>query len=563
MEVQHSVIGVVGLGSLGEQIAKTLLTAGAEVVGVDADPDVLARVRRHGHNPALTLATDLGELKRAGVVIEAVPETISAKENLLRSLRAACPQETVFITTCQTFSIPHLASVAGCSSRLLGVRLFLPPPFGRNAEITGTARTTPEAFDAARWVVSLLGAELVTVGARPNRAAWELIHAYLNRAVELLDQNYATRDDIDAAMRFGCGLPYGPFQLLDIIGLAVVRDTLVAQNRRPAPLLDRMIANGHLGRKTGRGFYAYSNDSQPVTGALTSPTTAAPRQIARIGIVGSGVMGRGIAEVAATQGVAVTLVARTWARADEALAAIESSLVRAVRRGQISPQVHDATLARVNVTSDYATLADCDLIVEAVVEDLEVKRHVFARVDAVAKIGAVLASGTSSLSVTACAEATRRPADVIGLHFFNPPPLMRLVEIARTTHTADDVVATAHAIAKRLGKSPIHCMDRTGFIVNFLLFPYLNDAIRMMSRDDIAIEEIDTAVEVAFGHPMGPFRLLDTIGLDVALSIAQRLSASFADNDHKPPIALSRLVEAGQLGRKSGGGFRGAGVEQR
>ena len=222
----------------------------------------------------------------------------------------------------------------------------------------------------------------------------------------------------------------------------------------------------------------------------------------------------------------------------------------------MSDQDRQDVLARLTVGTSYEALANADIVVEAVAEDMPVKRGVLQGIDAVLKPGAIIATTTSSLSVTDCANVTSRPADVIGLHFFNPAPVMKLVEIVRTEHTADDVHATAHALVKWLRKTAVDCVDRVGFIVNHVLFPYLNDAIRMLARTDVSVDEIDTAIVTAFHHPMGPFTLLDTIGLDVSLAILETLSAASPTGEPAPAEELRQLVAAGHLGTKTGSGFR-------
>jgi 3-hydroxybutyryl-CoA dehydrogenase len=206
--------------------------------------------------------------------------------------------------------------------------------------------------------------------------------------------------------------------------------------------------------------------------------------------------------------------------------------------------------------TEFDELADCDLVIEAVAEELAIKREVFGELDKVLKPGAILATTTSSLPVIECAAATSRPADVVGLHFFNPAPVMKLVEVVRTISTADDVVDTADALCRAVGKHPVHCADRAGFIVNALLFPYLNDAVKMLEAHYADADAIDTAMKVGCGLPMGPFELLDVVGLDVSLAIERTLYYEFRDAGFAPAPLLEHLVTAGRLGRKTGKGFR-------
>ena len=238
------------------------------------------------------------------------------------------------------------------------------------------------------------------------------------------------------------------------------------------------------------------------------------------------------------------------------LGALRRSTEKAVQRGKLTGADRDAALARVTPSTRLDDLADRDLVVEAVVEELSVKQALFANLDEIVRPGAVLATTTSSLPVIECAAATARPRDVVGVHFFNPAPVMRLVEVVRTVTTADDTVATALAFCERLGKRAVTCGDRAGFIVNALLFPYLNDAVRMLQANYASADDIDAAMVVGCGYPMGPFALLDVVGLDVALAIQRTLYQEFREPGFAPAPLLEHLVTAGYLGRKAGKGFR-------
>jgi 3-hydroxybutyryl-CoA dehydrogenase len=213
-------------------------------------------------------------------------------------------------------------------------------------------------------------------------------------------------------------------------------------------------------------------------------------------------------------------------------------------------------MGRITPAVEFDELADVDLVIEAVAEELAVKQAVFAALDDVVKPGAILATTTSSLPVIECASVTSRPSDVVGLHFFNPAPVMKLVEVVSTIATAPDVVATAHGLCGAIGKHPVHCGDRAGFIVNALLFPYLNDAVKMLEAHYAQVADIDTAMKVGCGLPMGPFELLDVVGLDVSLAIERTLFNEFHEEGFAPAPLLEHLVTAGRLGRKTGKGFK-------
>jgi 3-hydroxybutyryl-CoA dehydrogenase len=277
--------------------------------------------------------------------------------------------------------------------------------------------------------------------------------------------------------------------------------------------------------------------------------------IKRVGILGSGIMGSGIAEVAAKTGHEVVLRSRKQETADAMVASLTKSLTKQVERGKLSQEDADAALARVTATDHIGAVADCDLVIESVVEDMDVKKALFAELDGICKEGAIIATNTSTLSVIDMAVATQRPDKVVGVHFFNPAPMMSLVEIVRPLTASDETVATVTAFATACGKDPVEVKDRAGFIVNALLFPYLNNAVRMLENGTANRDDIDTAMKGGCNFPMGPLALLDLVGLDTSLSILDALYDEFRDPNYAAVPALRRMVTAGQLGRKSGVGF--------
>jgi len=277
--------------------------------------------------------------------------------------------------------------------------------------------------------------------------------------------------------------------------------------------------------------------------------------IERLGIVGSGIMGSGIAEVAAKAGVDVVLRSRKQETADGMLTSLAKSLAKQVERGKLAGDEAEAVEARVSATADLEALADCDLVVESVVEDLAVKKQLFAELDRVVKDGAILASNTSTLPVVEMAVETARPDRVCGVHFFNPAPAMSLVEIVRTLLSSDETIAETRAFAEACGKEPVEVADRAGFIVNALLFPYLNNAVRLLEAGTASSEDIDTAMKGGCNFPMGPLALLDLVGLDTSVAILDALYQEFRDPNYAAVPRLRRMVAAGHLGRKSGQGF--------
>ena len=277
--------------------------------------------------------------------------------------------------------------------------------------------------------------------------------------------------------------------------------------------------------------------------------------IERLGIVGSGIMGSGIAEVAAKAGSTVVLRSRKQESADAMVAALGKSLAKQVSRGKLDEAEAEVVQARVSATADLEALADCDMVLESVVEDLDVKKQLFVELDRIVKDGAILATNTSTLPVVEMAVETGRPERVVGVHFFNPAPAMSLVEVVRTLLSSDETVAEAVAFAEACGKGPVVVEDRAGFIVNALLFPYLNNAVRMLENRTASRDDIDAAMKGGCGFPMGPLALLDLVGLDTSVAILDALYAEFRDPNYAAVPLLRRMVAAGQLGRKSGLGF--------
>jgi 3-hydroxybutyryl-CoA dehydrogenase len=277
--------------------------------------------------------------------------------------------------------------------------------------------------------------------------------------------------------------------------------------------------------------------------------------IKRLGIVGSGIMGSGMAEVAAKAGIEVFLRSRKQDTADAMLASLGKALGKQVEKGRLEATERDQVLSRVTATHDLHALADCDLVIESVVEDLEAKKELFRNLDLVLKDDAILATNTSTLPVVELAVVTERPERVCGIHFFNPAPAMALVEIVRPITASDETIAAARAFAEACGKNPVEVKDRAGFIVNALLFPYLNNAVRMLENGTASRDDIDSAMKGGCNFPMGPLALLDLVGLDTSLAILDALYDEFRDPNYAAMPTLRRMVAAGHLGRKSGQGF--------
>jgi 3-hydroxybutyryl-CoA dehydrogenase len=374
-----------------------------------------------------------------------------------------------------------------------------------------------------------------------------LVLPYLNHAARMYESGYASKTDIDNAMRFGCGYPQGPLTVVDELGPAVVRDQLAARYaetgdalHRPAELLEKLADEGR----------SFADD-----GAADDAGPAEPRhEISTVGVVGTGTMASGIAQVFAQSGYDVVFVGRSQEKLDGVTGYVTKNLDKAVAKGKLDEAGKKAVLGRLNGATEREALAEVDIVVEAIAEDLAIKTELYKDLDRICKPGAILATTTSSLPITQLGDATSRPEAVVGMHFFNPAPVMKLVEVVTTAATAGEVDETVKALCAEVGKVAVSCGDRAGFIVNCLLFPYLNDAVKL-HESGVDLATIDAAIKEQAGFPMGPFELLDVVGNDVSLAIEKELYTEFKEEGLAPAALLEQKVAAGELGRKTGRGF--------
>ena len=389
----------------------------------------------------------------------------------------------------------------------------------------------------------------MTETASAEQISHDLVLPYLNHAIRMYSEGYASREDIDAAMRFGCGYPVGPLTAVDEMGLERVRDLLATQYastgdelHKPASLLEERVAAG----------------ATTLAAADGAEGTTAPElrhEVRTVGVVGTGTMAAGIVEVFAKGGFDVVFIGRGQDKLDGVVAGITRSLDRAISKGKLTEDAKTEVLGRLTGATEREALAEVDLVVEAIAEDLEIKKQLFADLDRICKQGAILATTTSSLPITTLAQATSRPEWVIGMHFFNPAPVMKLVEVVTTDSTAAEVDETTRALCKVLGKVAVSCGDRAGFIVNALLFPYLNDAVKMLESGRADMATIDAAIKEQVKFPLGPFELLYVVGNDVSLAIQKELQAEFKHEGFAPAPMLEKVVAEGRLGRKTKRGF--------
>ncbi|GAA4612354.1 3-hydroxybutyryl-CoA dehydrogenase [Actinoallomurus liliacearum] len=538
-------VGVVGLGTMGAGIAEVLARSGLDVIGVEVGDEALKRGRGHLENSTgravkrgklsaeeqqaildrITLSTSFGALSDCDLVIEAVPEQLQLKRRVFEQLDEVCRADAVLATNTSSLSVTEIAVSTNRPEQVVGVHFFNPAPVMKLVEIIHSVLTRPEALSVVQGLVERLGKVGVTVGDRAGFIANRLLFGYLNQAAAMYDAGHASREDIDAAMK-ATGLPMGPLTLMDLIGLdvslevceAIYRET---RDRRhaPAPILRQMVTAGLLGRKTGRGFYSYD---EPAAAAEAEPAGAPPR----VGVVGSGPLAVALISGCLRAGADVRFVAGDPEKAD----AVRTALEQPVEGG-----------------TELGLLADCDLIVEAVAEDTSVKRSLFAAVDDVAKPGAVLATTTTTVPVIEVAAATDRPQDVIGLNL--PDPAGELVEIAATVVTAPEVVRRAAEYVAALGRRPVHCRDRAGFIVDALRVPYLNDAVRMLETGYADADSIDAAMRYGCGYPIGPVADLDRLGLGHAVEVLRALYTEYREPAYAPAPLLEELFTAGRTFR--------------
>ncbi|HUW17569.1 MAG TPA: 3-hydroxybutyryl-CoA dehydrogenase, partial [Actinomycetes bacterium] len=423
MSREFTKVGVVGLGTMGAGITEVFARSGLEVVAVERDKESLAAGIGHVETSTsravkrgklaedqkqaifdlITFSSDMADLADCHLVVEAVPENLQLKQEILTELDRITAPDAILATNTSSLSVTEISVATHRPAQVVGMHFFNPAPVLKLVEVIRTVVTDAEVIDDVKALTERLGKVPVVVGDKAGFIANALLFGYLNHAVAMFEQKYATREDIDDAMKLGCGLPMGPLALLDLIGLDTayeILDTMYKQTRdrlhAPAPIIKQMVTAGLTGRKTGRGFYAYETPGSPVVVAdAQTPDDGdggnGVRSVQRVGIVGSGTMAVGIAEVFAKGGFDVVLRARGQEQISRAGATIDRSLEKAVVRGKITEQERDAARARFAGSTSFEDLADCDLLIEATVEELTVKQAVFATLDELAKPGAILA----------------------------------------------------------------------------------------------------------------------------------------------------------------------------
>jgi 3-hydroxybutyryl-CoA dehydrogenase len=580
-------VGILGCGTMGSGISEVVARAGYRVVFVEVDDDrKKAGLERIEHSlgraedagkitpdekksvlDRIDGTTDVRAMAEADIVIEAIPEDLDLKRSAFGEIDSIAPEHTILATNTSSLPVIELAVATGRPQRVVGIHFFNPAPVMELVELAQTVTSDPDAVEAAQQFIESLGKTPVVCRDRAGFIANLLLFPFLNEAVKLLEAGFASREDIDAAMRFGAGHPMGPLALLDLVGLDSCAEILESlykqfaeQRYAPSPAFRHLVGAGYLGRKTGRGFYTYEEPDSPkvLDDGRSGRVLSLPepgKQIQKVAVVGTGTMGAGLVEVAAKSGLEVVCRGRSEDSIKRAKAAISKSASKAVERSKMTQEEADALLGRIQFSTGLEEIAQADLVIESVAEDIDLKRSLFEEIDRFAKEDAIMGTGTSSLPVVEIASATARPEKVLGIHFFNPAAIMRLVELVRTVATSQQTLADAQAAIVAMGKHPVFCEDRAGFIVNRLLFPYLNDAVKMVESGYASGEDIDNAMRLGCRHPMGPLALIDLVGLDVTHEILKSLHAEFRELAYAPAPLLEHMVKAGYLGRKTGRGF--------
>lgn len=581
-----SKVGVIGCGTMGAGIAELIARNGIPVRFIEMDDAAveagygrihasldrqvsrgkLADTEKDAIVGRIGGTTDWATLTDCDLIVEAVPEVLAIKQSTFEKVDTFARNDAIIATNTSSLPVMDIAVVTKRPNRVLGFHFFNPAPVMKLIELVRTVVTDDAAVETASAFAQAIGKKPVVVGDRRGFIANQLLFPYLNQAVWMVEGGYATREDIDTAMRLGAGLPMGPIALTDLVGIDTflgIMDAIHSQfdapRFAPRPILSQLALAGFTGRKAGRGFYTYASEGSstvvPDGGDRPAPDVSRVAHWDHVGVVGTGVMATGIAEVCARAGFTVTVLGRTREKTEALIARVARSLQGLIEKGRLTEEELVAALSRLKPSIDVRDLAAANIVIEAISGDADAKRHTYAEVARVVAKDTLFATTSSALAVTKCAMCSDRPERFVGLHFFNPAEKMPLVEIVTTLRAATDTVDDARAFVEKIGKVGVLCGDRAGFIVNTLLFPYLNDAVKMLESHYATAEQIDTAMKLGCGYPMGPFELMDTVGLDETLAVIERLHAEYRQPSYAPAPLLRHMVDVGFHGRKTGRGF--------
>lgn len=534
-------VGVAGLGIMGAGIVEVFAKGGLTVVGVELNEDAKTRGQKiierstqkgvdRGKMTAEDRQTILDRITYAGdftafadcdLVIEAIPEKLTIKQDFFRALDDIVKPTTILATNTSSLSVTDIAAATKHPERVIGMHFFNPAPILKLVEVIQTVSTDQDIADTVHQLATTLGKRPVLIGDKAGFIANYLLFGYLNHAVNMLDQGFATREDIDLALTAGAGLPMGPFALLDLIGLDTSRDiceTLYNQTtyrtHATSPLLDQLASAGHLGRKTGRGFYTYAEVGRGtvIDDQHTPAEHTTPNSLTTIGIHSAHPHAETLHALADKAGLTAT-ISDTW----QDLSTNNIVLIAGT----------DEQLTELTPAADQACPADV-----------------------------LIAIHGANTNLTAAAAKLNHPERVVGLHTTSKDNEIALLEIAPALQTTPEALANTKALGTTLGVATVVCGDRAGRIRDGLLFPYLNDAIDMVDRAYATCDDVDTAMKFGCGYPAGPFDMIDSLGLDVVLTGQRAIFGQTKEAGYRVSPLLEQKVTAGHLGAASGEGFR-------
>ena len=537
MSREISTVGVVGLGTMGAGIVEVFARGGLTVIGVESTQEYAERgrgilqastdraVARGKLDEAgqaeilgrITITTEYAELAPVDLVVEAVPEIMSLKHEVIGKLEDVLREDAIVATNTSSLSITEIAAPAKVPGRIIGMHFFNPAPILKLVEVITTPLTAAETTETVRDLSVRMGKKPIVIGDRAGFVANYLLYGYFCAAMRMYESGHVSREDLDTAVHVGIGLPMGPLTLGDLVGLDVmhhISDVIYGHSRgahhAPSTALERMVLAGRLGRKSGQGFYTFAKpgSGQVVDDELT-PAPVAGREVQSVAVLGSGALAEELVGRFEEGGLAVTHLA--------------------------------------DASEDLSGLSSVGLVVEAQDEDVdEAAAEELRDVDDLfAELGEVTAPGTilatvNTYSAVALAAISGRPEDTVVLRVHAPTPNGQVVEVGRTVKTSEETVATLRSVISAVGAAPVVCKDRTGLVVDALLVTHLNDCVRMVDEGYASAEDIDTALQFGLGYPMGPFAMIDHLGADEVLAVAEELYSG--TSGFQPHLAPSPLL---------------------
>lgn len=576
---------VAGIGTMGSGIVIALVISGFPVTAYDIDEDALLRGKKNVeaflsqsvkrgkisekekevYLSNIDWTSSIENLAESDAVVEAIYEDLKVKRDFFAKLDSIAKPDCIFITNTSTLSVTSIASCCRRHEKVVGIHFCNPAPLMRLVEIAFTPLTSDEVKEEIFSFVKKLGKEYVITNDAPGHIVNQLLMPFWADAVRIFEEKTATAKDIDALCRLGFGLPKGPLEMIDIAGLPIMVTVLESlyneygeKRYKPPHLLRKYAQSGFVGRKCGKGFYVYEKKGEFGTTdekKKDEKVSTIKTSFGKIGVVGFGTMGRGIAQTASESGYEVAVVELNDSQRKDGLSFIERMVKGRAEKGKIDKKEIGNIIARINLSDDFSVLSGCDIVIEAVFEKAELKKKVFTNIEEVVEDDTIIASNTSCIPLTELASALKKPERACGIHYFNPAPLMKVVEIVKAMQSTDAVIDKACKFIQSEGKIPVVSKDVPGFISNRLLIPYLFQAFRKFDQGLASIEDIDKAMVLGAGFPMGPFKVSDLIGLDVLLQIGEFMYAETGDPDFAPPSLLRRMIAAGYIGRKRGKGF--------